>query len=305
VPLDPLIAQLLEMGRSQPKISALPVAEAREAMVARVALMKPLAPADVVTKDLVTASSGGPMMLRLYHPPAAPGPLPVLVWLHGGGWVIGSIETHDALCRFLCKEGPLLVVAVEYRLAPESRSPAQQRDVLDALRWTAATIADHGGDPDHIIVGGDSAGGNLAALAALSIRDSGGPALAGQMLVYPVTDYPTDANPSYAANGDYGLTKVDMLWFWQHWLADGASADVSTAPLRASLEGLPPAYVVTAEYDVLKDEGDAYAAKLAAAGVDVEYESVPGMMHGFFSVAGFVPAATDAVRRAARWAASV
>lgn len=305
MPLDPMIAQLLEMGRDQPKLMTLPVAEAREAMVERVAPLKPLAPAEVTTTDVRIPTDWGLLSLRLYKPADAEAPLPVLVWLHGGGWVLGSIETHDALCRFLCKDGPLLVVAVDYRLAPESRSPAQQQDVLDALRWTAASIIGHGGDPDHIIIGGDSAGGNLAALAALAIRDSGGLALAGQLLVYPVTDHPTDARPSYGANGDYGLTKEDMEWFWRLWLADGASPDPTTAPLRASLEGLPPAWVVTAEYDVLKDEGDEFAAKLATAGVDVEYECVPGMMHGFFSVAGFVPTATEAVRRAARWAATI
>ena len=306
MPLDPMIAQLLEMGRDQPKLRDLSIGDARAAMLARVEPLQPLAPPGIQTQDLAIATVAGPLPIRIYRPEGCETPLPVLLWLHGGGWVVGSVDSHDGLCRFLAKDGPLLVVSVDYRLAPEARSPAQQQDTLEALRWTVANIGSHGGDAGHIVIGGDSAGGNLAALAAIAARDSGGPALAGQLLVYPVTDFPTDRRASYAPDGDYGLSREDMLWFWNLWLPEGAAADATTAPLRAAdLSGLPPAWVVTAEYDVLKDEGDEYAAKLAAAGNDVEYESVPAVIHGFFSIAGFVPAATDAVRRAARWAATV
>lgn len=306
MPLDPVIAQLLEMGRDMPKMRDMSIPDARANMLARVAPLAPLAPADITTQDIRIETAAGPLPLRLYQPEGCEGPLPVLVWLHGGGWVVGDIESHDGLCRFLAKDGPLFVVSVGYRLAPEVRSPSQQQDVLEALQWVVANIATHGGDPDHIVVGGDSAGGNLAALAAIAVRNSGGPTLAGQLLAYPVTDFPTASRASYTQDGDYGLSKEDMEWFWNHWLAEGAEVDASTAPLRAAdLSGLPPAWVVTAEYDVLKDEGDEYAAKLAAAGVDVEYECVPGAIHGFLSIAGMVPIAAAAIQRAARWAATV
>lgn len=306
MPLDPTIAQLLEMGRDLPKMRDMSIADARASMLARVAPLAPLAPADVATHDLSITTGSGPLPIRLYRPQGSEGPLPVVVWLHGGGWVVGDIESHDGLCRYLAKAGPLLVVSVDYRLAPEARSPAQQQDTLAALHWTAANIATHGGNPERIIVGGDSAGGNLAALAAIAIRDFGGPKLAGQLLVYPVTDYPTDSRASYAPDADYGLSKEDMEWFWNLWLAEGDPVDASTAPLRAeNLSNLPPAYVVTAEFDVLKDEGDEYAAALSAAGTKVTHDCVPGAIHGFFSIAAMVPIAADAIQRAGRWAASV
>jgi acetyl esterase len=219
--------------------------------------------------------------------------------------VLGSIETHDNVCRFLAQEGPLLVISVDYRLAPEARAPAQQADTLAALAWAADNAAAHGGDPQRLIVGGDSAGGNLAALAALEARRNG-PRLAGQLLVYPVTDYPADAHQSYAENADFGLTREAMEWFWGHWLADGAGPDASTAPLRQTdLSGLPPAWVITSSHDVLRDEGRAYAGRLAEAGALATLDHVDGTIHGFFSMAGLAPIATETVQRAARWAAGV
>lgn len=303
--LDPVIAQMLEMGKGQPPLESLPVAEARANMDQRLELLKPLAPADIETQDIRIPTPAGPLPIRLYRPPAVAGPLPVVVWLHGGGWVLGSIETHDNVCRFLAQEGPLLVVSVDYRLAPEHKSPAQQADTMAALAWVAAEIAAHGGDPARIIVGGDSAGGNLAALAAIEAR-AGGPALAGQLLVYPVTDYPANAMASYAENAEFGLTREAMEWFWALWLADSAGPDAQTAPLRAAdLAALPPAYVITASHDVLRDEGVAYAGRLEAAGVLSVHDPVEGVIHGFFSMPGLAPISTAAVQRAARWAASI
>jgi acetyl esterase len=303
--LDPIIAQVLEMGKAQPPLESLSVADARANMDQRVELLKPFAPTDIETRDILIPASHGPLSVRLYRSSTAAGPLPVVVWLHGGGWVLGSIETHDNVCRFLAQEGPLLVVSVEYRLAPEHRSPAQQADAMAALNWAAAEIAAHGGDPARIVVGGDSAGGNLAALAAIEARTSG-PALAGQLLVYPVTDYPADAMASYAENMDFGLTRAAMEWFWAHWLADSAGPDAQSAPLRAAdLSGLPPAYVVTASHDVLRDEGVAFAGRLEEAGVLAAHDPVEGVIHGFFSMPGLAPIATATVQRAARWAASI
>ncbi len=305
MPLDPMIAQVLEMGRAFPPAETLPVAVARANMDARVEMLRSFAPADVSVRDLMIEGDAGPLPVRLYHLPGVAAPMPVLVWLHGGGWVLGSIDSHDNVCRYLAKEGGLLVVNVGYRLAPEHRAPAQQADSMAALRWAMANAAAHGGDPARLVVGGDSAGGNLAALAAIAAR-AAGPRLAGQLLVYPVTDPPADAMASYAANDAFGLTRSAMEWYWKQWLPEGGGADAGTAPLRATdLSGLPPAYVMTAEYDVLRDEGAAFAARLAEAGTETAHEDVPGVIHGFFSLPGFAPVATDAVRRAARWVAAL
>ena len=303
--LDPVIAQVLEMGRGQPALETLSVAEARAGMLLRVEALKPFAPQGVETQDLAIPTGAGPLPVRLYKAAGATGPLPVLVWLHGGGWVLGNIETHDNVCRFLAELGPLLVVSVDYRLAPEAKAPAQVEDTLAALHWVAANAAAHGGDPARLIVGGDSAGGNLAALAALAARALG-PKLAGQLLVYPVTDYPADAHASYAENADFGLTRAGMESFWAHWLADGAGPDATTAPLRAAdLSGLPPAYVVTSSHDVLRDEGLAYSGRLAEAGALGAHDHVEGTIHGFFSMGGLAPIATETLKRAAGWAANV
>jgi acetyl esterase len=303
--LDPIIAQVLEMGRGQPALETLPLADARANMNQRIELLKPFAPTGVDTQDLSIATAAGPLPIRLYRPAGTADVLPVVVWLHGGGWALGSVDTHDNVCRFLCTEGPLLVVSVDYRLAPEAKSPAQHADTLAALQWAAANIAAHGGDPARLVVGGDSAGGNLAALAALEARKTG-PKLAGQLLVYPVTDYPADAHASYAENADFGLTREAMEWFWAHWLPEGAGPDARTAPLRATdLSHLPPAWVITASHDVLADEGKAYAGRLADAGALAGHDHVPGTIHGFFSMGGLAPIATDTLKRAARWAAGI
>ncbi len=302
--LDPVIAQLLEAAKGQPPLESLSVADARASMNQRVELLKPFAPATIETQDMAIPTPAGPLPIRLYRQPGVAGPLPVVVWLHGGGWVLGSIETHDNVCRFLAQEGPLLVVSVDYRLAPEFRSPAQQEDAFSALQWVSAEIAAHGGDPARIIVGGDSAGGTLAALAAIEAHTSG-LALAGQLLVYPVTDFPADAMASYAQNAEFGLTREAMEWFWAHWLAESAGPDAKTAPLRApDLSNLPPAYVITASHDVLRDEGVAFAGRLEAAGALAVHDAVEGVIHGFFSMPGLAPVATATVQRAARWAAS-
>ena len=302
--LDPMIAQVLEISKAGPQLTGLSVADARAGMEQRVEMLRPLAPQGIATEDLSIATPAGPLPVRIYRPEAAEGPLSTLVYLHGGGWVLGSLESHDNVCRFLAEKGPLLVVSVDYRLAPEHKAPQQQADAMAALNWAAANAARHGGDANRLLVGGDSAGGNLAALAALESRRAG-PKLAGQLLVYPVTDFPADAYESYAENGDFGLDRAAMEWFWAHWLPDGAGPDESTAPHRATdLSGLPPAYVITASHDVLRDEGKAYAGRLAAAGALDAHDHVPGTIHGFFSMAGLVPLATETLERAARWAAT-
>jgi acetyl esterase len=237
----------------------------------------------------------GPIPLRLYAAtPAGGAPLPLLVFLHGGGWVIGSIESHDDVCRRLAQASGCLVVSVDYRLAPEHTFPAPVEDAWAALRWVAAHAAALGGDAARLAVGGDSAGGNLAAVLTQRARAEGGPAIAFQLLVYPAVDDDW-SRPSYAAHGQgYILTLEGMRWFLRHYL-DGAPepADVRVAPLRAeSLAGLPPALVQLAELDVLLDEGEAYAARLRADGVPVTLKRYPGAIHGFYGMTVTEPART-------------
>ncbi|HYI62510.1 MAG TPA: alpha/beta hydrolase [Acidimicrobiales bacterium] len=244
---------------------------------------------------------GGPLPVRVYRPEGE-GPAPVLVWYHGGGWVIGDVDTSDATARRLCAEAGVVVVSVEYRLAPEHPYPAGPEDAWAALSWVAGHAAEIGGDPERLAVGGDSAGGNLAALVALRARDEGGPVLRHQLLVYPATDLAM-GHPSIRENGEgYFLTEASMLWFADHYLgADrqhGDPASPAVSPLRAEVAGVAPAQVLTAEYDPLRDEGDAYAAHLAEAGVPVDHVSHPGLIHGFFSMGSFSPDADKATAAA-------
>ena len=223
--------------------------------------------------------------LRVYRPPGVSDSrrLPVLVYFHGGGWVIGDLETHDVLCRQLTAEAGVSVIAVDYRLAPEHKFPAAADDAWAATRWIAAHAAELGVDADRLAVGGDSAGGNLAAVVALLAREAGGPRIALQILLYPVTDLVSESQ-SYADLADgYMLTRDSMRWFRAQYLAkEQDAADWRVSPLRApSLAGLPPALVVTAGYDPLRDEGEAYARRLREAGVSVDAVSFGGMIHGF------------------------
>jgi acetyl esterase len=242
----------------------------------------------------------GELPVRVYRP-EADAPLPVLVFYHGGGWVIGSLETHDGTCRELASQAGCVVVSVDYRLAPEHRHPAAADDCYAALTWVAENAAEVGGDPSRLAVGGDSAGGNLSAVVALLARERGGPALALQLLIYPVTDADFET-ASYGENAEgYLLTRDAMLWFWDHYVPDPADRALATAaPLRADdLSGLPAALVLTAEFDPLRDEGEAYARRLEEAGVRVTATRYDGMIHGFFAMGALVPPARKAVAEAA------
>jgi len=238
--------------------------------------------------------------VRIYKPDG-PTPMPVLVFFHGGGWVIGSIETHDAVCRPLANAAGCIVVSVDYRLAPEHPFPAGLDDALAATEWVAANAASFDGDPARIAVGGDSAGGNLSAAVTQLARDRGGPSLAYQVLVYPAVDYNFET-ASHRENGEgYFLTRDAMEWFWKLYAGDERDrGDPRMSPLRAGdMSDLPPALVITAEFDPLRDEGEAYAARLREAGVEVTQTRYDGMIHGFFQMAALLPQGREAIAQVA------
>ncbi len=237
-------------------------------------------------EDRVVPGPRGDIPVRIYHPSLDPG-LPVFVWLHGGGWTIGSVEVHDPITRAIANAAGCIVVSVDYRLAPEDPFPAPLDDAWAALQWVAANAAEFGGDPARIAIGGDSAGGNLSAVCALMARDAGAPNLALQLLVYPVTDAACDTE-SFRVNGEgYLLERKQMDWFYDCYRR-GSGVDPSdwrVSPLRAaSVEGVAAALVITAEFDPLRDEGEAYARRLADAGVPVTSTRYDGMIHAFYGL---------------------
>ncbi|GLW56740.1 alpha/beta hydrolase [Kitasatospora phosalacinea] len=291
MPLHPQ-AEALRRQRAAagtPPLYTRTLAEARAADLAdiRAAAGNP-EPVGSVT-ELTVPGPGGPLPLRVYRPATGTdGRLPVLLYLFGGGWVLGSLDTGDALCRRLTNEVGCVTVSVGYRLAPEHPFPAAVHDVLAAAEWIAAHAAELGAEPGRLAVAGDSAGGNLAAALTLLARERGGPALRHQLLVYPNTDHAADT-PSVREHDDPLLfNRRSVAWYWGHYLADPADgADPLASPLRApSLAGLPPATVITAEYDPLRDEGEEYAGALRAAGVPVELRRYDGVPHGFFAMSG-------------------
>jgi acetyl esterase len=232
------------------------------------------------------------------RPVAAPGPLPLLVYLHGGGWVIGDLDTHDVLCRCLADAAGCAVLAVDYRLAPEHRFPAAVDDCVAALRWARANAAALGADPARIAVGGDSAGGNLSAVVCLALREAGEPQPALQLLIYPATDQRAVA-PSHTANGQgYLLTRDSVRYYAGHYLGEDPSIrdDWRASPLRAARhDGLAPALVLTAGYDPLRDEGRQYADALSAAGVPCQYVCFERQIHGFITMGRVIAEANTAV----------
>jgi acetyl esterase len=245
-------------------------------------------------------SPAGGIPVRIYTP-AGRGSLPVLVYFHGGGWVLGSVEGNDVLCRALSNAAGCIVMSVDYRLAPEHPFPAAVDDAYHATLWAAENAAGIGGDSSRIAVGGDSAGGNLAAVVAQVARDHGKPSLKFQLLIYPVTDAACDT-PSYSENADgYLLTRDAMQWFWNHYTpSDADRKNPCASPLRAvNFTGLPPALVITAEFDPLRDEGERYADRLRAAGISVQLTRYDGMIHGFFAMAAMIDQGKQAIQQAA------
>ncbi|NUR58756.1 MAG: alpha/beta hydrolase [Catenulispora sp.] len=326
MPLDPQIEAMRDrrIRSATPQLYTLSLAEARAADLASIQAEAGEPEPVFEVREEALPLGDRKIPVRIYRP-SDERPLPALLYFFGGGWTLGSLDTGDAVCRSLANTAGCLVIAVGYRLAPEHRFPAAVEDCHEALAYIAANAEEFGADPGRLAVGGDSAGGNLAAAVALMVRAdavaaagsdggesgdaSGGAAvtLAGQLLIYPNTDQLADDESMRSNDDPWLFNHRSVGWYRQHYLADPAdAADPLASPLRAAdLAGLAPALVITAEYDPLRDQGEAYAARLTAAGVEVEVTRYPGMVHGFFTMIGAVDAARTAIAQAAatlrRW----
>jgi acetyl esterase len=291
-----LLDQIEALGN--PPMSQQTPEEARAGFALLAAIAGPTE-APVPTEDRSVPGPAGEIPVRVYRP-SSDEPLPVVVYFHGGGWVIGDIATHDTTCQRLAAAVPAVVVSVDYRLAPEHRFPAAVDDCGAATAWVSAHASELGADPARLAVAGDSAGGNLAAVVARRARDAGGPSVAFQLLVYPATDM-TRSLPSHTENGTgYLLDSDAMTWFLDNYLAAADPRQPDASPLFVDdLSGLPPALVVTAGFDPLRDEGEAYAERMREAGVDVTTSRYDGMIHGFYGLDSIFDAAKRATAETA------
>jgi acetyl esterase len=298
--LDPNVRNLLDQmaAMGAPPLHTLPPPEARIALASlRVKSDEPVKQ----IKDFHIPGTAHEIPVRMYTPEGDQ-PLPILVYFHGGGWALGDLESHDGVCRSLANQAGCIVVSVDYRLAPENKFPAAAEDAYAATTWVAENAASLGGNASRIAVGGDSAGGNLAAVVALMARDSGTPNLSFQLLVYPVIDKP-DNFPSYAENAEgYFLTRDAMFWFYDLYTTyDTDPQNPLLFPIYAeSLANLPPALVITAEFDPLRDEGEAYAQKLQSAGTPVTLTRYDGMIHGFYGMQTVLAQSKQAIAQSAQ-----
>lgn len=297
MPLHPQVKKILEEAASLelPDYQDLSPAAARRQMLDLTPPVDPLLTVKRV-ENLMIPGPKGEIPIRLYYPSGDP-PFAVLVYFHGGGWVMGDLDTHHGVCHALAKQSSCLVVSVDYRLAPEHRYPAAVEDAYATTSWVAQNTDAIQADPDRLAVGGDSAGGHLAAVVTLMARDRNGPRIDLQVLMYPITDFNLNS-PSYLENKDgYMLTRDLMRWFWNHFIDDESQAnDPYVSPLRAiNFNDLPQALIITAEYDPLRDEGESYAKKLQGAGVEVTLSRYPGMIHGFIRMTAQLDHAKEAV----------
>ncbi|MFJ8247017.1 alpha/beta hydrolase [Peribacillus asahii] len=299
--LDPQAKTFLHMlGEREPN-SALTLEENR-AKSAALGELAGLAESVAKVEEYMIPVENGEIKARIYTPEGE-GLFPIFIYLHGGGWVLGDLDTADAPCRSLANQAECIVVSVEYRLAPEHKFPIPLEDCYEAAKWVANYAREWKGDPTRIAIGGDSAGGNLAASVAIKARDQGGPTFVSQVLIYPVTDASFNT-PSYKESGEgYFLTQENMEWFTQQYLQkEEDKLNAFVAPLLAeNLSMLPPTLVITAEYDPLRDEGLAYAKRLHLAGVQVESTCYEGMIHGFFWMAGIMDKGKQAIEQVARY----
>ncbi len=304
MPLDPQAKYVLDLMREagNPEYWQMSVAEARRFHNERAAKFS-FAPTPLfAVHDRAVPGPAGDIPLRVYVPRRSDTPLPALVWYHGGGHTIGSLEGYDAVCRRLSLEAGCIVISVDYRLAPENPFPAAVDDSFAALEWVAGHADDLGADPAKLAVGGDSAGGNLAAVCSILARDAGSPDLAFQLLIYPVTGNALDTASHRDCAEGYLLTRRSIEWFWDNYCPDRSQRlDFRFAPLNAKdFQGLPDALVIVAGYDPLRDEGIAYAERLEAAGNRVELTNYQGMIHAFVSLGGVIDAAAQAIVQSAR-----
>jgi acetyl esterase len=285
VPLDPQIAAILPLLAGAPPLGTGTPESARAGLRFITVDLRDESKLEPVesTTDVAYPTADGPRAARVYRPHAV-GPTPTILFVHGGGYVMGDIDTHEDQARFLCNRVGAVVFSIDYRLAPEHPFPAGYLDTVAALRHVVDSVHELGGDPDQIAIAGDSAGGNLSAGAAIAARDEGLP-LKAQLLLYPSTDFTeSDAHPSREENAEgYFLTVEDLLWFREHYLADPADPR-ATLLAHPDLTGVAPAIVATAEYDPLRDEGEAYAAALEKAGTTVVARRFDGLIHGFFGL---------------------
>jgi acetyl esterase len=303
--LDPQIEIILGLAKKAnlPEIWQLTPEQGREQYLMRVNKLKFIEPI-FHTEDRRITGLGGSIPIRIYTPRELKSAekLPVLMWFHGGGFVIGSLETHDSVCRMLANRADCIVVSVDYRLAPEVKFPAAVEDCETALKWVALHAAEFGGDSSCIAVGGDSAGANLATVIAILARDAAHPKLAFQLLVYPCTAPEPETASHYKFKEGYVLTRNSITWFYRQYLRGGRdTSDFRFAPLvHDDLSGLPPSLIIVAGYDPLRDEGIEYARKLIEAGNRVRLSNYEGMVHGFYLMGGAVDAAQRAVAESAQ-----
>lgn len=293
-----------EAGR--PAYETLSANEARAYYLAAREVSNPPPPKMASVRAIAIPGPAGDIPARIYTPNTLRqdnGLSPALVFFHGGGWVIGDLDTHDVACRGIADEGQLIVVSVDYRLAPEHRFPAAVDDATAATRWVCDNAGKLGIDAARICVGGDSAGGNLAAVVAIDARDHGGPPLAGQVLIYPATDFALSHPSHREPETSVLLTHSVIRWFGNHYLGDAdGTRDWRASPARSeTLAGLPPAFVITAGADPLRDEGSEYAGRLADSGVAVVHRHFPGQFHGFFTMGRLLPQANVAVSEIGAW----
>ncbi|HEX7008033.1 MAG TPA: alpha/beta hydrolase [Alphaproteobacteria bacterium] len=305
MPLHPQSLKVLEAAAKAGSVfDAEDPVEARRRYDAATPLYRPQTPPLHSIEERVLPGPGARPRVRLYAPQAAAGgkPLPALVYFHGGGWVFGNLDSHDAICRTLADRADCRVVSVDYRLAPEHKFPAAFYDCTQAARWVASNAGALGVDPARLAVGGDSAGGNLAAAAAIAAREAGGPAIAFQLLIYPATDMAADTESKRLFATGHLLTAEAIARCRGHYLNNlNEAGDWRASPARApSLANLPPAFIQTAEFDPLRDEGKAYAEALEAAGVPVAYKCYPGMLHGFVRMGALIDMADEALEDAAK-----
>ena len=303
MPVDPQIEAMLAAAPPWPGVRNMDLATLRQAVRDSSVMLPPPPDAPVAAvEDRTIDGPGGPLGLRLYTPEGS-APFPVVIYCHGGGYVVGDLDTQDMIARALCAWSGAIVVSVDYRRAPEHPFPAAPDDTFAALQWVAGHAAEFGGDPARLAVAGDSAGGNLVAAAALRARDQGGPALRAQVNLYGSCNYPSEQTASARefAAGPL-LQQDDIAWFYEQYLPDPAvqQHDPQASPFRAaSHANLPPTFVGTAECDPSRDDAEAFAAKLAGAGVPVTAKRYPGMVHGFASWVGFLPGARAVLQDAA------